>query len=87
MRVPADHSRKPCCHWIQIKRMPVVQHIEGVPMQRNDFCSRQVGAGTAHIDIAANSGHRGQAAQRIQNGRIADIARMQDVLHTAQSRR
>jgi hypothetical protein len=85
VRVPADDSRKPCCRWIKIERLPVVQHVKGVPVQGHHFGSRQVRARTTHIDIAADSGDRSHVAQRVQNGSIPDIPRMQDVLDSAQS--
>jgi hypothetical protein len=38
-----------------------------------------------HIDVAADGGDRRQGAKRIQYGRIADVAGVQNVLDAAQS--
>ncbi len=63
---------------------PVVQHIKGMAVEGDHFRSRQVGARTAHIDVAADGCDRGEVAQRIQDRRVADVAGMQDVLDAAQ---
>ena len=63
MGVSADNRREPDGDGIEIQRIAVVQHVEGVTMQRNHFRGGQVGARPVGIDVSADRGNRSEFAE------------------------
>ncbi len=84
MGVSADNRRKPRSGGIEIQRIAVMQHVEGVTVERNHFRSGQVGASPECIDVAAYGRDRGQFPKRIQNQWVADVAGVENMVDAAQ---
>ena len=86
MRMPAAHRRNPCRNRIEIQRHPVMQHIDRLPAQFHQLRLRKPPKAPAPIDIPPNRRHRSNLPKLVEDGRIADIARMQNVLDASHRR-
>ena len=64
--------------------MHIVQHVDAATTAFDQLGGRQTAARTALVDIAADGGHRRYRAQSIQDGGIADIAGVENMLRTLQ---
>lgn len=63
----------------------VVQHIEVVSFEEDDFGFRQLAAPAGAIDITANGGNGSYFFKRFKDCKISDIAQVKDVLDSLES--
>ena len=69
-----------------MERVEIVQHVDVVTFEQQNLGFRKSAARSAVIDIAADGGDRCDALKRFEDGRIADISKMQDVLNASEFR-
>jgi len=86
MRVPEDDRPDPSRNRIQVQRHPVVQHIDRLPAQLHQLRLRKPPAAPAPIHVAPNRRHRSDMPQPVQDLRVPNIARVENVLHILQRR-
>jgi hypothetical protein len=84
MRVPEDNRCDAGTLRIEIKPLHVVEHVDAAAVELDQLSGWQMIAGAALIDIAPNGGNRRYRAKSIEDGRIADIAGMENMLRTLQ---
>ena len=80
MRMAADDCGDTSNPGIQIEIVNGVNEVEEVASEFNGLRSRESRAGTACIDISADGSRWGDGAERVENGWVADISGVQDVI-------
>lgn len=63
---------------VKVKLGDRVEHVDQVSGELDGFGRGQAGAGTGAVDVAANGGDRGDGAEGIKDGRVADITGVED---------
>jgi hypothetical protein len=87
MRVAEDHDADPCVCRLQVEFVQTMQHVNEAAAELDDFGNWKLGAGAGAIDVAANGSHWRDLAQFVEDGWVADIACMQDVVNAGETRR
>lgn len=82
MRMATDHRPKPRGRRVKIQCMPVMQHIEKLPIHIHHLALGQIQRPFPTIDISPHRCHRSNRLQRRQNFRFAHIARVENSLRT-----
>ena len=85
MGMPVNHNRKSRRLRFQIKLVQIVQHVDRDAADFEHIRGRNLARPGLAIHVAANRGDRRNLCQLFQNGRIADVAGMNDVVGAAQS--
>ena len=70
--------------WIEIKIGKGVQYVDELAGELKGFRGRECGAGAVDIDVAANGGDRRDTVEFFQNGRVADIPGVDDVIDSGE---
>jgi len=68
----------------EIELRKIVQHVNRDPSDLDYFRLRQLARPCCLVDVSANRGHGRDECKLVENFRIADIARVNDVLRSAQ---
>lgn len=82
--MPADHRRNPRRDRIEIQRYTVMEHVEALPVQLHQLRLGKPPTAPTPIDIPPNRRHRSNLPKLVEDERIADVPRMQNVLGAAQ---
>ena len=83
MRVAIEHRAELGGCRIEIERVHIVEHVDVVAFEEQHVGFRETAARAATIDVAADRSNRGELLKRFQNGRIANVAEMQDSFDTS----
>jgi hypothetical protein len=84
VRMAEEHGGKPSGHRVKVQRVQVVEHVHIPAAGEDDVRFRQLAAWALAIDIAADSGDRSDLLKFVQDGDFADIAQMENALHSGQ---
>ena len=82
MTVTVNNRSESRSFWLQIELINVVQHKNGNALEFHDIGLRKFAGPGAVIDIAADSSHRGSLGEPVQNRRIANITRMNNMVRS-----
>src|SRR4051794_26307301 len=85
VRVTTDHGRNFRRRWDQIQLMHIVEHVNRIARQFEPLRSRQLGTGTASIDVAANGSEGSEKTKLLKDRDVAHVAAMENVIRAAQS--
>jgi hypothetical protein len=67
-----------------MKSVQVVQQIEVVTFEEDNFCFRQFARWAFAVDVAADRGDGSDLFEFIEDGDLADVAQVEDVIDTGQ---
>ena len=70
---------------VEVESAEVVEQVNIVALEEQDVGFRQAAAGAGAIDVAAHRVNRGDLGEGFEDGWIADIAEVKDVLDACQS--
>ena len=85
MRVSINHNTKSRSLRLQIEFVQVVKNVDGDAADFEHIRGGNFAGPGIAVHVAANRGHRSNTSQLFQNGRIANVATMNDVVRSAQS--
>jgi hypothetical protein len=86
VRVAVENRRKPGRGGVEVQGLHIVQHVEVVALKQEDLCFGQTAAGPGAIDVAADGGDGRDGGERLEDFRIADIAKMKDAFDAVERR-
>jgi len=84
--VAIEDDGKFCCSRVEVERTDVVQQVEVVSFEKEDFGFRQAAARTLAIDVAAHGMEGSYLFEFFENGWFADVAEVKDVLDACERR-
>lgn len=84
VRVSADGGGDACCGWVEVERGQVMEHIEAMASELNEFGWRKLRAETGAVDVAANGSDGSDGAEGVEDFIAADVAGVEDVIDAAQ---
>ncbi len=82
--MPADDGGDSGGGWVEVERGKIVEHIEAVPGEFDEFGGWKLGAGAGAVDVSADGGDGREGAERVENLNVANIAGVEDVIDAAQ---
>ena len=80
----SDHSVDAGGYRVEVERHKIMKHVNVPACQFDQFCLGKLSAASTAIDISPDCRHRSKVAEPVEDGGIADVSGMQDVLGIAQ---
>lgn len=84
VRVAADDHGDAGSFGVHVEVVDGVNEVEEVAGQLNDFGLGEQGAGAEEVDVAADGGDRSNLAENVENGWVADVTGVEDVVDTCE---
>ncbi len=83
--MPTDDGGDACRARVKVDLGEVVQHVEAISGNPDDFCCRKLGAGACSVDVAADGGGGREGAEGFEDLDVADVSGMKNMIDAAQS--
>lgn len=84
--VTVKDGTEACGGWVEVELLDVVEQVEVMVGERDDFGCRQEGTGATCIDVAADGGDWGDFGEGAEDFRVADVAEVEDVIGAGEER-